>query len=83
MIQLAALRTWMSSKGGVIQFMVMYQVRSPELLCRFGFLAWSVRYCWSTGLGGWSLTEESSVPASTWLKMSSMLVSISIVMPST
>src|SRR5215217_432097 len=32
--QLTALRTWMSSKGGTAQFMVMYQVRSPELLCR-------------------------------------------------
>jgi hypothetical protein len=32
--QLTALRTWTSSNGGVAQFMVMYQVRSPELLCR-------------------------------------------------
>ena len=59
MTQLAALRTWMSSNGGTAQFMVMYQVRSPELLCRKGFLAGSVRYCCSTGLGGWSETEES------------------------
>src|SRR4029450_8955672 len=83
MTQLAALRTWRSSNGGVIQFMVMYQVRSPSLLCRNGFLAGSVRYCWSTGLGGWSAIEESRSPAWMRLKMSSTLVSTVTGMAST
>ena len=31
MIQFIAFRTWMSSKGGWVRFIVMYHVRSPEL----------------------------------------------------
>ena len=30
MIQFIALRTWMSSNGGCVRFIVRYQVRSPE-----------------------------------------------------
>ena len=29
MIQFIALRTWMSSNGGCVRFIVRYQVRSP------------------------------------------------------
>src|SRR4029450_12842415 len=49
--KLAALRTWMSSKGGVLRFMKTNQVRSAELLCRYCFLDGSVTY-WRTIVAG-------------------------------
>src|SRR6266487_1417903 len=82
MIRLAALRTWMSSNGGVAQFIVMYQVRSPELKWIMFFLAGWVRYCCRIGLGGWFVNDASRLPDSTLLKMSLMLVSMVIWMPS-
>src|SRR5262249_14727731 len=36
MIQFIALRTWMSSNGGWVMFIVRYHVRSPEFECRLG-----------------------------------------------
>src|SRR6266702_1925738 len=74
MIRFVALRTWMSSNGGVVRFMVMYQVRSPELKWIRFFLAGCVRYCCRTGLGGWVVNEASRAPDWTLLKMSPTLV---------
>src|SRR6266542_5973182 len=78
MIRLAALRTWTSSHAGVVQFIVMYQVRSPESKCIRFFLAGCVRYCCRIGLGGWFVNEASRLPDWTLLKMSLMLVSMVI-----
>src|SRR3954465_12384524 len=36
MTQFIALRTWMSSNGACVRFIVRYQVRSPEFECRLG-----------------------------------------------
>src|SRR6266542_2100498 len=68
MIRLAALRTWTSSNGGVVQFMVMYQVRSPESKWIRFFLAGCVRYCCRIGLGGWLVNEASRLPDCTLVK---------------
>src|SRR6266487_5050836 len=83
MIRLAALRTWMSSNGGVAQFMVMYVVTSLGLKWIRFFLAGWVRYCCRMGLGGWLVNEASRAPDWTLLKMSLTLVSMVIWMPST
>ena len=39
-----AFRTWMSSNGGVVRFMYMYQMRSPPLTRRRSRIDASVRY---------------------------------------
>src|SRR6266511_313860 len=78
MIRLAALRTWTSSNGGVVQFLVMYVVRSPESKWIRFFLAGCVRYCCRIGLGGWLVNEASRLPDCTLLKMSLMVVSMVI-----
>src|SRR5262245_22311112 len=83
MIRLTALRTWMSSNGGVARFMVMYQVRSPESKWIRFFLSGWVRYCCRIGFGGVLVNEASRLPDWTLLKMSLTLVSMAIEMPST
>src|SRR6266704_2183470 len=83
MIRLAALRTWMSSNGGVAQFMGRYQVRSPWLKWIRFFLSGWVRYCCRIGLGGWLVNEASRAPDCTLSKMSLVLVSMATWMPST
>ena len=45
MIQFIALRTWMSSNGGWVRFIVMYSTRSPGFRWRYGRFAESVAYC--------------------------------------
>ena len=44
MIQFIALRTWMSSNGGCVRFIVRYQVRSPEFWWKYGFRLGVVAY---------------------------------------
>ena len=72
----------MSSNGGVSRFMKMYHVRSPGSECSRPFRSGLVRYCCSTGAGGVLAHEPSSAPAWILLKMSSVLVSISMSTPS-
>src|SRR5581483_11795307 len=51
MIQFIALRTWMSSKGGCVRFMVRYHVRSPEFWWKYCFRFPWVAYFFSTDGG--------------------------------
>ena len=44
MIQFIASRTWMSSKGGWVRFIVRYQVRSPWFWWKYGFRLGVVAY---------------------------------------
>jgi hypothetical protein len=60
----------------------MYQVRSPGSACRRGFSTGSVTYRCSTVGGGWLVSEPSRVPASIWLKMSSVFALMTIDTPS-
>ena len=82
MAKLTALRTWTSSNGARLRFIVMYQVRSPEKMCRFFLRVSSWAYFAITSLGGVS-GEPSSSPRSTLSKMSCRLVLMSIVILST
>jgi hypothetical protein len=52
MMSFTALRTWTSSNGGVVRFMVMYQVRSPEFRWSIGFSDELDSYCCRTVAGG-------------------------------
>src|SRR6266702_3942754 len=74
MIRLAALRTWMSSNGGVAQFMGRYQVRSPWLKWIRFFLSGWVRYCCRIGLGGWLVNEASRAPDCTLSGLRTMVI---------
>src|SRR5581483_9600410 len=76
MTQFIALRTWMSSNGGWVRFIVRYQVRSPEFRWSDGFLLESVAYERSTCAGMLEISSWKS-PAATLLRMSSALVSTS------
>src|SRR5215471_6978619 len=67
--QFIALRTWMSSNGGCVRFIVMYQVRSPEFRCSEAFLLGSVAYERSTWTGMVEISSWS-VPDATWSRMS-------------
>ena len=58
MIQFIAWRTWMSSNGGWVRFIVRYQVRSPEFWWKSGFRLGVVAYFWSTSGG---MLEVASV----------------------
>ena len=63
MIQFIALRTWMSSNGGCVRFIVRYQVRSPEFWKKCDFRLGVVAYFFSTD-GGMLDVAMSSWPAS-------------------
>jgi hypothetical protein len=70
MTKFSALRTWMSSNGGCVRLSVMYHVRSPVLMRRFGFSDGLVTY-WRSTFGDGLETSSSRSPACTLLKMSS------------
>src|SRR5579885_1418035 len=63
MIQFIARRTWTSSKGGWVRFIVMYQVRSPEFWKKCDLRLELVAYFRSTW-GGMLEVARSSWPAS-------------------
>ena len=81
--KLTALRTFTSSNGGTSRFIVMYQVRSPELMWKLSLRSGFVRYCCSRVFGGRLAHDPSSSPDWILLKMSSVFVSIVITTPST
>src|SRR6185437_443285 len=66
MIRFIALRTWMSSNGGCVRFIVMYQVRSPTFCLSRLFRLGVVRYLRRTTGDGLE-TSSSSWPAATLL----------------
>src|SRR5262249_50507220 len=72
MIQFIALRTWMSSKGGWVMFIVRYHVRSPELECR---LELCCRAYLRSVCDGMLETSSWNSPAATLFRMSSAFAS--------
>src|SRR4051812_39049894 len=73
--QFIALRTWMSSKGAWVRFIVMYHVRSPELMWKFFRRLGFVTYSRMTFGEGCAPASSWSSPALILLKMSSLFVS--------
>src|SRR6185503_6042199 len=59
-----ARRTWMSSNGGWVRFIVTYQVRSPEFWWKYFFRSAFVAYLRST-CGG--ITEFAMSRSSAWI----------------
>ena len=70
MTQFIALRTWTSSNGGWVRFIVRYHVRSPEFWWKYGFRLGSVEYFFRN-CGGMLVVAVSYSPASILLQMSS------------
>src|SRR3954454_3284533 len=72
MIQFIALRTWMSSNGACVRFIVRYHVRSPEFECRLELC--DVAYLRSV-CDGMLETSSWNSPAATLFRMSSAFAS--------